>query len=1045
MLRPCLTLLFTLLFHLTAADPNDVKILRQFRNGLDKPELLPWPEEGDDPCGWKYIFCDNNKRVNQIEAKGLNLSGPLPQNLNELSMLSNVGLQNNRLNGPLPSFSGLSNLKYAFLDNNDFDSIPSDFFNGLESLEVLALDHNTLNASTGGWQLPSSLQGSTQLTNLSCMDCNLAGPIPDFLGTMNSLSFLKLSNNNLTGQIPRTLNDSALQVLWLNNQQGERLTGGIDVVSTMVSLTSLWLHGNAFTGTIPDNIVALTSLKDLDLNGNNLVGLVPQGLGDLKLDNVDLNNNHFMGPIPNFKAAKVSYDFNDFCVGKPGVPCAFEVMALLGFLDGLNYPQSLIDSWTGNDPCEGHWLGIKCNAEGKVNIINLPNFNLSGSLSPSVANLGSLSEIRLGGNDISGVVPGNWTSLTSLKLLDLSGNNISPPLPVFRTGLKPIVVGNPLLNGNQTPSSGNNNPSTGSGNVETTPPHSNSSSSDSSETKKSKRKGLVSIVAPIVGVAAVAFLLIPLYAYCSRRRKGGSQAPTSLVIHPRDPSDSDSAVKIAVVNNTNGSISTLTGSGSRSRNSSGIGESHVIEAGNLRISVQVLRNVTKNFAPENELGRGGFGVVYKGELDDGTKIAVKRMEAGVISSKALDEFQAEIAVLSKVRHRHLVSLLGYCIEGNERILVYEYMPQGALSKHLFQWRNLELEPLSWKRRLNIALDVARGMEYLHTLAHRSFIHRDLKPSNILLADDFRAKVSDFGLVKLAPEGDKCVVTRLAGTFGYLAPEYAVTGKITTKADVFSFGVVLMELLTGLMAIDEDRPEESQYLAAWFWQIKSDKNKLMAAIDPVLDVKEETFESISIIAELAGHCTAREPSQRPDMGHAVNVLAPLVEKWKPFYDDTEEYSGIDYSLPLNQMVKGWQEAEGKDMSYMDLEDSKSSIPARPTGFADSFTSADGRWHTHKFRGKHRQVWVQRLFVFDWKKQAPMNQPNANFQLTKITHNFTDPPFATHVATRAHSCLVYPITNSIGHVTDLCNYWIILTGKWNLLSGGTNTHLPMPCHS
>ncbi|XP_027350884.1 receptor protein kinase TMK1-like [Abrus precatorius] len=951
---PSPTLLCTLLvliylaappLSLAATDPNDVKILQQFRKGLDNPELLPWPDTGGDPCGspgWKYIYCDGNGRVQQIQAKDLNLSGPLPPNLNQLTMLSNLGLQNNRLSGPLPSLSGLSKLQYAFLDNNNFNSIPSDFFDGLQSLEVLALDHNNLNASAGGWNFPSSLQGSTQLTNLSCMSCNLVGPLPDFLAKMNSLSFLKLSNNNLSGQIPASLNGSALQVLWLNNQQGEGLTGKIDVVATMVSLTSLWLHGNAFTGSIPGNIGDLSSLKDLDLNRNRLVGLIPDALGNMELDNLDLNNNMLMGPIPNFKASKVSYDYNDFCQNKSGVPCAFEVMALLGFLGGLSYPSNLVDSWKGNDPCGGNWLGIKCNANGKVAMINLPSFNLSGTLSPSVANLASLVEIRLGGNNLGGVVPSNWTTLASLKLLDLSGNNISPPLPEFKNGLKPVVAGNPLFNGgSEVPSSGGNNPSTGSGNGGPGTAHSNSTSSDSGETKKSKRKGLVSIVAPIVGVAAAAFLLIPLYAYCVRSRKGGFQAPTSLVVHPRDPSDADNTVKIVVANNTNGSISTITGSGSGSRNSSGIGDSHVIEAGNLKISVQVLRNVTKNFAPENELGRGGFGVVYKGELDDGTKIAVKRMEAGVISSKALDEFQAEIAVLSKVRHRHLVSLLGYSIEGSERILVYEYMPQGALSKHLFHWKSLELEPLSWKRRLNIALDVARGMEYLHTLAHQSFIHRDLKSSNILLADDFRAKVSDFGLVKLAPEGEKSVVTRLAGTFGYLAPEYAVTGKITTKADVFSFGVVLMELLTGLMALDEDRPEESQYLAAWFWHIKSDKKKLMAAIDPVLDVKEETFESISIIAELAGHCTAREPNQRPDMGHAVNVLAPLVEKWKPFDDDPEEYSGIDYSLPLNQMVKGWQEAEGKDISYMDLDDSKSSIPARPTGFADSFTSADGR--------------------------------------------------------------------------------------------------------
>jgi serine/threonine protein kinase len=203
--------------------------------------------------------------------------------------------------------------------------------------------------------------------------------------------------------------------------------------------------------------------------------------------------------------------------------------------------------------------------------------------------------------------------------------------------------------------------------------------------------------------------------------------------------------------------------------------SHLIEAGNLIISVQVLRKVTNDFAPQNELGRGGFGTVYKGELEDGTKIAVKRMEGGVISNKAVEEFEAEIAVLSKVRHRHLVSLLGYSIEGSERLLVYEYMPQGALSRRLFHWKSLNLEPLSWTRRLIIALDVARGMEYLHNLARETFIHRDLKSSNILLGDDFRAKVSDFGLVKLAPDGQKSVATKLAGTFGYLAPEYA--GKI----------------------------------------------------------------------------------------------------------------------------------------------------------------------------------------------------------------------------------------------------------------------------
>ncbi|KAM0012672.1 putative transferase, protein kinase RLK-Pelle-LRR-IX family [Helianthus debilis subsp. tardiflorus] len=207
------------------------------------------------------------------------------------------------------------------------------------------------------------------------------------------------------------------------------------------------------------------------------------------------------------------------------------------------------------------------------------------------------------------------------------------------------------------------------------------------------------------------------------------------------------------------------------------------------------------------------------------------------------------------------------------------MPQGALSRHLFCWKNLKFEPLSWKKRLNIALDVARRMEYLHTLAHQGFIHRDLISSNILLGDDFRAKVSDFGLVKLVPDGGKSIMTRVAGTFGYIAPEYA--GKLTTKVDVFSYGVILMELLTGLMVLDNDRPEEKRYLVEWFSSIRADKEKVMAAVDFSLNANEEIFETTSVVAELAGHCTAREPSQRPDMGHAVNGSLHLWRNGNPW--------------------------------------------------------------------------------------------------------------------------------------------------------------------
>jgi serine/threonine protein kinase len=247
------------------------------------------------------------------------------------------------------------------------------------------------------------------------------------------------------------------------------------------------------------------------------------------------------------------------------------------------------------------------------------------------------------------------------------------------------------------------------------------------------------------------------------------QSPNALVIHPRHSGSDNESVKITVAGS---SVSVGGVSEAHAVPNSEMGDIQMVEAGNMVISIQVLRSVTNNFSEKNILGQGGFGTVYKGELHDGTRIAVKRMECGAIVGKGEAEFKSEIAVLTKVRHRHLVTLLGYCLDGNEKLLVYEYMPQGTLSRHIFNWPEEGLEPLAWNRRLIIALDVARGVEYLHSLAHKSFIHRDLKPSNILLGDDMRAKVADFGLVRLAPEGKASIETRIAGTFGYLAPEYA---------------------------------------------------------------------------------------------------------------------------------------------------------------------------------------------------------------------------------------------------------------------------------
>ncbi|KAF2295516.1 hypothetical protein GH714_033147 [Hevea brasiliensis] len=423
------------------------------------------------------------------------------------------------------------------------------------------------------------------------------------------------------------------------------------------------------------------------------------------------------------------------------------------------------------------------------------------------------------------------------------------------------------------------------------------------------------------------------------------QSPNAMVIHPRHSGSDNESVKITVAGS---SVSVGAISETHTIPASEQGDIQMVEAGNMVISIQVLRNVTNNFSEDNILGQGGFGVVYKGELHDGTKIAVKRMESGIISGKGLAEFKSEIAVLTKVRHRHLVALLGYCLDGNEKLLVYEYMPQGTLSRYLFNWTDEGLKPLEWTKRLTIALDVARGVEYLHGLAHQSFIHRDLKPSNILLGDDMRAKVADFGLVRLAPEGKGSIETRIAGTFGYLAPEYAVTGRVTTKVDVFSFGVILMELITGRKALDDSQPEESMHLVTWFRRMHLNKDSFRKAIDPAIDLDEETLASISTVAELAGHCCAREPYQRPDMGHAVNVLSSLVELWKPADQNPEDIYGIDLEMSLPQVLEKWQAFEGRSnlessssSLLPSLDNTQTSIPTRPYGFAESFTSADGR--------------------------------------------------------------------------------------------------------
>jgi serine/threonine protein kinase len=218
---------------------------------------------------------------------------------------------------------------------------------------------------------------------------------------------------------------------------------------------------------------------------------------------------------------------------------------------------------------------------------------------------------------------------------------------------------------------------------------------------------------------------------------------------------------------------------------------------------------TNGFSDANLLGQGGFGFVHKGVLPNGTEVAVKQLRDG--SGQGEREFQAEVEIISRVHHKHLVSLVGYCISGVNRLLVYEFVPNNTLEFHL---HGRGRPTLDWPTRLKVALGSAKGLAYLHEDCHPKIIHRDIKASNILLDLRFEAKVADFGLAKFTSDTNTHVSTRIMGTFGYLAPEYAASGKLTEKSDVFSFGVMLLELITGRRPVSSRQAPMDDNLVDW---------------------------------------------------------------------------------------------------------------------------------------------------------------------------------------------------------------------------------------
>ncbi|KAK1653361.1 hypothetical protein QYE76_071166 [Lolium multiflorum] len=307
----------------------------------------------------------------------------------------------------------------------------------------------------------------------------------------------------------------------------------------------------------------------------------------------------------------------------------------------------------------------------------------------------------------------------------------------------------------------------------------------------------------------------------------------------------------------------------------------VLDVPKLRVfTLAELRAVTRGFKPEMVLGEGGFGRVYKGWADErslnpakssaGVVVAVKKLNHE--SVQGLQEWQSEVNFLGRLQHPNLVKLLGYCGEDRELLLVYEFMPKGSLENHLFR-RGAAFEPLTWETRLKIAIGAARGLAFLHS-PETQIIYRDFKASNILLDADFGPKLSDFGLAKSGPAaGRSHVTTRIIGTYGYAAPEYVATGHLYVKSDVYGFGVVLLELLTGLRAHDTNRPSNQVNLVEWARPyIASGGRKLTGLMDQRLGGQYPS-KAAANAARLAYNCLCGDPKSRPSMDE---VLAKLEE-------------------------------------------------------------------------------------------------------------------------------------------------------------------------
>ncbi|XP_021655013.2 probable LRR receptor-like serine/threonine-protein kinase At1g67720 isoform X3 [Hevea brasiliensis] len=507
-------------------------------------------------------------------------------------------------------------------------------------------------------------------------------------------------------------------------------------------------------------------------------------------------------------------------------------VAVLNFLRSM----SVGSSWTneGGDPCvPAQWEWVTCSSTSppRITKIALSGKNLKGEIPSEINNMEELTELWLDGNSLTGPLP-DISHLVKLKIVHLENNKLSGSLPKYLVSLptlRELYIQNNSFSGKIPQAlltgkvifSYENNPGL--------------------HKETAKRMHFKLILGTSISILAVLLVLL-----------------IGSLVHLRNLQKKTSHQK----SNNQGS-SLRTGIKPSTAYSISRGWHLVDEGASYYISFSELEEATKNFS--RKIGKGSFGTVYYGQMKDGKEVAVKIMADS--SSHLTQQFVTEVALLSRIHHRNLVPLIGFCEEENQRILVYEYMHSGTLRDHVHG--SVNQKRLDWLTRLQIAEDAAKGLEYLHTGCNPSIIHRDVKTSNILLDINMRAKVSDFGLSRQAEDDLTHISSVARGTVGYLDPEYYANQQLTEKSDVYSFGVVLLELITGKKPVSTEDFGSEMNIVHWARALIR-KGDVVSIVDPVL-IGNAKIESIWRIAEVAIQCVQQRAVSRPKMQEVILAI------------------------------------------------------------------------------------------------------------------------------------------------------------------------------